>query len=494
MTPSSGASACRRYLCEIQSPERGIHQKWPQHFSLCPLRSATLKPRVRAAGPNALELLWTPRLAGNYTVTTRVHAWRDECWGNPRGGGNFLGARRDRGSVGWYVPECEDATLVPGGSGVLVVSDAATDDTAPFAREQQARRGDGTCASVEPLPQCRSGDTAGGIWVARVSGRPTCGAFTGDPEGRFAGLALVDVANRDLAKEREANARREVLWKANGATRDAWRYAMPFCAYHYFEDSAALAAALAEEASVVLFVGDSTIRLLYVAFSEWLGSTATDTDLYLHPDGANATFDAATGVHVGYLQMWSEDQYRQLVLPPLRAKWAAIAKQATRPTVIVANFGAVHSLDGTCDGSYAALVRAVVDGFKAVLPRTRVRLILTSAPCALGLRQSNFRTGKALETLSIAHQVAAQTLPANFTAEVLDLTNATAGVCVDTSGLSPTPSTTQNVPIMLSLVDIHAGDRRTLRLDFRRNSLLWHRSRGTGPCARQHARETSREK
>ena len=436
MTPSSGASACRRYLCEIQSPERGIHQKWPQHFSLCPLRSATLKPRVRAAGPNALELLWTPRLAGNYTVTTRVHAWRDECWGNPRGGGNFLGARRDRGSVGWYVPECEDATLVPGGSGVLVVSDAATDDTAPFVREQQARRGDGTCASVEPLPQCRSGDTAGGIWVARVSGRPTCGAFTGDPEGRFAGLALVDVANRDLAKEREANARREVLWKANGATRDAWRYAMPFCAYHYFEDSAALAAALAEEASVVLFVGDSTIRLLYVAFSEWLGSTATDTDLYLHPDGANATFDAATGVHVGYLQMWSEDQYRQLVLPPLRAKWVAIAKQATRPTVIVANFGAVHSLDGTCDGSYAALVRTVVDGFKAVLPRTRVRLILTSAPCALGLRQSNFRTGKALETLSIAHQVAAQTLPANFTAEVLDLTNATAGVCVDIGTVS----------------------------------------------------------
>ena len=119
-----------------------------------------------------------------------------------------------------------------------------------------------------------------------------------------------------------------------------------------------------------------------------------------------------------------------------------------RPTVIV-RFGAVHSLDGTCDGSYAALVRTVVDGFKAVLPRTRVRLILTSAPCALGLRQSNFRTGKALETLSIAHQVAAQTLPANFTAEVLDLTNATAGVCVDTSGLSPTPSTTQNVPIML---------------------------------------------
>ena len=139
-------------------------------------------------------------------------------------------------------------------------------------------------------------------------------------------------------------------------------------------------------------------------------------------------------------------------------------------------------------------MRTVVDGFKAVLPRTRVRLILTSAPCALGLRQSNFRTGKALETLSIAHQVAAQTLPANFTAEVLDLTNATAGVSVDTSGLCPTPSTTQNVPIMFSLVDIHAGDRRTLRLDLRRNSLLWHRSRGTGPCARQHARETSREK
>jgi hypothetical protein len=49
-----------------------------------------------------------------------------------------------------------------------------------------------------------------------------------------------------VAKEREANARREVLWKVNGATRDAWRYAMPFCAYHYFQDSVALAAALAD--------------------------------------------------------------------------------------------------------------------------------------------------------------------------------------------------------------------------------------------------------
>ena len=33
-------------------------------------------------------------------------------------------------------------------------------------------------------------------------------------------------------------------------------------------------------------------------------------------------------------------------------------------------------------------------------------------------------------------QVAAQTLPANFTAEVLDLTNATAGVCVDIGTVS----------------------------------------------------------
>ena len=44
------------------------------------MRRSVLRTRVRPAGPNALEVLWTPRLPGNYSVELRVHAWRDECW------------------------------------------------------------------------------------------------------------------------------------------------------------------------------------------------------------------------------------------------------------------------------------------------------------------------------------------------------------------------------------------------------------------------------
>ena len=161
-----------------------------------------------------------------------------------------------------------------------------------------------------------------------------------------------------------------------------------------------------------------------MAFTEWLGSKATDTDLYLHPDGAGARFDTAS-LHVGYLQMWSEEQYRERVLVPLKGKWAALVQKASKPAVIVANFAAVHSLDGTCDGAYERLVRTVVGGFGSALPRRRVRLIFATAPCTLGLRNANFRTGKALETLSVLKRVASGPLPFNFTADVLDLTNIT---------------------------------------------------------------------
>ncbi|KAH8045546.1 hypothetical protein JL720_16644 [Aureococcus anophagefferens] len=291
---------------------------------------------------------------------------RGRCWVNPRNGGTFLGARLDHdGNHGWYVPACEAAALVPGGAFRIVVADAEAPDG--FERERESLRR--ACRDAPPPPQCRSGDTAGGVWVARDASRPSCGAYTGRPEGRFAGLAAVDV-DRDPKLWAQEERKRDALRAANGPTGDRWRYALPGCAYHYF-DGGELERALAAEAPLVLFVGDSTARLLYVAFAEWLGAAITDTELYLDPSGDGAQF-VSGAARVAYLQMWSEDQYRSLVLGPCGAPSTAPATAPSRRS------------------------RLVVDGVRAALPGA-LRFVFQSAPCGLGRRQGNFRTGKSLE-------------------------------------------------------------------------------------------------
>ncbi|KAH8046805.1 hypothetical protein JL722_13439 [Aureococcus anophagefferens] len=297
----------------------------------------------------------------------------------------------------------------------IVVADAEAPDG--FERERESLRR--ACRDAPPPPQCRSGDTAGGVWVARDASRPSCGAYTGRPEGRFAGLAAVDV-DRDPKLWAQEERKRDALRAANGPTGDRWRYALPGCAYRYF-DGGELERALAAEAPLVLFVGDSTARLLYVAFAEWLGAAITDTELYLDPSGDGAQF-VSGAARVAYLQMWSEDQYRSLVLGPLRRTWAAAARDSRGPTAVVANFAAVHSLDGTCDG---------LRGARAARRRRRprrapgaLRFVFQSAPCGLGRRQGNFRTGKSLEVLRAPPRRRGPP-PPNATWDVLDLANVT---------------------------------------------------------------------
>lgn len=124
--------------------------------------------------------------------------------------------------------------------------------------------------------------------------------------------------------------------------------------------------------------------------------------------------------------MWSADQFRELVAPRVRSTWAPRAR--ARPgaaVVVVVNFGAAHAVDGACDGTLLALARSVVAELAAGLAGVRVRFVFASLTCALGLRRANFRTGKSLETLSIARRLARE-LPDNATGEALDLTNVTA--------------------------------------------------------------------
>ncbi|KAH8095161.1 intracellular chloride channel [Aureococcus anophagefferens] len=235
------------------------------------------------------------------------------------------------------------------------------------------------CAAA--LRQCRSGDTSGGRWVARPAARGVRRVHR-RPEALFAGLSGLDAvdANAELA-ERAAAREKAALRAANGG--DRWRFVAPTCAYHYFEDAAALASALAKKTGAVLFAA----------------------------------------VRAGYLQMWSADQFRELVAPRVRSTWAR-ARAAGAAVVVVVNFGAAHAVDGACDGTLLALARSVVAELAAGLAGVRVRFVFASLTRARPPR-ANFRTGKSLETLSIARRLARE-LPDNATGEALDLTNVTA--------------------------------------------------------------------
>ena len=351
---------------------------------------------VRVIDENRLRIVWKAPTPGRYVVEARLQYVDDRCF---VGGGNdalYLGAFQRR-VTSFLSARCDElSTLaVP----VLHVDDGPKDE------------------AVKRTPQCRDGETANEVWLA-APGRHT----TGNADAMMFGKPVPLV--------------RGSMQKVNGDRKDRWFFDRPDCAYHYFSPPEALECLKATP--LLLFVGDSVIRNLFVAFVRALGGDADDDDLKREKDGVTPKHGTFQLDKVQLAYVWPGraglDGPRGVV-NLLKANWLAKIERIGTVTV-VANFGAEHQQDFVCDGTFEANLTRDTTILRNLIQSTNAhfKLVLVTPSITLGLRDPTFAASRSVLTARAMRNLAEhlQKNSSSTDVSILDVANLTKARIDDT--------------------------------------------------------------
>ena len=269
-----------------------------------------------------------------------------------------------------------------------------------------------------PGRQCRDGATADGTWVrfSRNGRGGAAGGYSGSPWSTLV--------------ERSAH--------RHDRKMAPWRFSRPDCDYHFF---AASEGAACLDDVFVAYVGDSLVRGLYATTVRLLGG-ATDDDRIKAAQAATAqrtrggagsnpesqTTFTVGGARLAYANMWSGSE-----LPSVRRVLARELRRPGRPfarIVVVANWGAEHSVAAACDAveaKFGEQARAALHAVRQVAGAGRpLSLVLATPTALLARRNPGMSTTKALQLASVLERQAADARAAGVAdARVLDLSNLT---------------------------------------------------------------------
>ncbi|EGB08844.1 hypothetical protein AURANDRAFT_63775 [Aureococcus anophagefferens] len=367
-------------------------------FYSADVRDATLA--TAEPGSRALRVRWRPPLAGAYDVVARLHFYGDDCDGSPPvylGGSEPRCAPREKCKTPRLQKNCDELARVPAAPRRIAAPAAPAADAAADA------------------PQCRDGATRDGHWRRFARGDVGPG-YTGSPWDALVARS-VHKADKKMAP---------------------WRFARPGCAYHYFAPGDARRAL---DGSLLLFVGDSLLRGLYATTVRLLGGAASDDKLKAREDaargkgGKRASNDPASrtsfdlgGARLAYASMWSDAE--------LGAVKAAVGRAAARGqpfarVVVVANWGAEHSVAAACDrveAKFARQANRARDAVAAALPGDAPRSLVVATPTAMLARRNPGMTtakARALGRVLAAQAEATRRGGAFAAADLLDLSNLT---------------------------------------------------------------------
>ena len=323
-----------------------------------------------------LQISWRPPASGTYIVEARLLYLDDTCSGGgtcgERKGPNkclYLGAFQQRTTT-FYSVQCDQLSLLPVPRIHVNISQS------PEATNQQ---------------QCRDGETGEGHWT------PWPDQFSGNASTFMFGNSKPISGNIPyLLKGTTSD-----MQRVNGPRKDHWFFQKPTCAYHYFSPQEALnclsgrANATREVSPIILFVGDSLVRNLNIAFLRALGNKDAD-DAVLKQKSYAGGFSQFDDVRIGYVFMWNHGGFASKAIPAMRHDWLKQIK-AHHKVVVVANFGAVHQLSEVCSGTYEKHIRADINAVRTLVAPAKLRLILVAPSLTTGLRDPNVAASRALQ-------------------------------------------------------------------------------------------------
>ena len=318
----------------------------------------------------------------------------------------FLPRPRDKCHTPRLQGACDLLAMVPQTERRVVV-DAVSPAAAPRAKG----------------PQCRDGATHGGMWVKFSK----AGADDERKGGAgYGGSPWATLVERSVHRDDPKMA--------------PWRFARPSCDYHFFAPDEG--AACLEDVFVV-YVGDSLVRGLYATTVRLLGGATSDDRIKAAQepsaakrgggkkkaavDPASQTAFAVGRARLAYVNMWGDAE-----LPTVKKALAReVAKRPFRRLVVVANWGAEHSVAAACDAVEAKFGSQATSALRAVRqvagPKRPLSLVLATPTALLARRNPGMSTTKALQVAAVLERQAATAPNAGLAddARVLDLANLT---------------------------------------------------------------------
>lgn len=296
---------------------------------------------------------WTPHEPGNYSLTTRLHFFDDECGRIPL----YLGASEPRcsPSVKCLWPRldvtCDKASQLLDAPDQFVV-----------VGRQQIR---------QDSSQCTNGETDDGYWKNTLRSSSD-NDFSGDPE-----LLVSSSIHKDDPK------------------MYPWRFSRLSCTYHYFHVSEALACL---KGAFVVFLGDSLLRGLFSNVVRLLGGSANDEKLKAMIDHKHSTGQPKFSVDLGstrlvYAQMWFSSEIPKMTKIIQRA-WSGLDKSPGR-ILVFANFGAEHALHAACSGTFSSIMQRSLHSIAQVFKPTKIfHAVFVTPTAVLARRNPGMTTNK----------------------------------------------------------------------------------------------------
>uniref|UniRef100_A0A7S3K1R2 Uncharacterized protein n=1 Tax=Aureoumbra lagunensis TaxID=44058 RepID=A0A7S3K1R2_9STRA len=340
---------------------------------------------------NRIRVVWKPSLEGVYIVEPRLlYFGKDQC-GHLDEFSLYLGSFQQR-ATHFDSPNCDKLSFLAMNYSTIEIK---------FEKSHQG--------NYHHLPQCRDGKTTNGVWLEKIE------KSVGDALARL----------QPFLNKRYTAKKSKFKWDAitiNSAQEDTWFFEREDCFYSYFSPRQAKECL---NENIIIFLGDSIVRLVHVAFAHYLGVHVDDQNIKQDPD-RYGTVQISNHLHIAYLMMWEPSDFYRRALPDLKKNW--LQRIHTQGSVIVvANFGVIHQLFDTCDNNntFASNLQKNIDTLSTIIFPATLHLILIAPTFTNGNRVDQIHTTRSQFATKIMSQHTTSLNDNNTRLSFLDLNHLT---------------------------------------------------------------------